>query len=101
MASGTVGYDSGPFSISALVRYIGASKYDNTFIGGVNINDNSVPSVTYVNFMANYNVNDHYQVFGVVRNAFDRASPPVLTSFGYPTKTTGSATLFVFGLAKH
>jgi iron complex outermembrane recepter protein len=85
MASGTVGYEVGPFSISALVRYIGASKYDNTFIEGVTINDNSVPSVTYVNFMADYNVSDHFQVFGVIRNAFDRAPPPVPTSFGYPT----------------
>ncbi len=85
LATATIGYDIGPVSASALVRYIGKSQYDNTFVEGVTINDNTVPSATYVNFMVDYTFSDHLQLFGVIRNAFDRAPPMVPTSFGYPT----------------
>jgi outer membrane receptor protein involved in Fe transport len=85
LGTATVGYDVGALSALAVVRYVGKSKYDNTFVEGININDNTVPSATYVNFSLNYDINEHLQVFGVVRNAFNRAPPVVPTSFGYPT----------------
>ena len=81
----SIGYERSRVSLTALARHTGAMLYDNTFVEGVHINDNSVPSMTYFDFSARYDASRNLELFGTVRNAFDREPPYVPTAFGYPT----------------
>lgn len=81
----SIGYERSRVALTALARYTGKMLYDNTFVEGVHINDNSVPSMTYFDFSARYDASTSLEIFGTVRNAFDRAPPYVPTAFGYPT----------------
>ncbi len=80
-----LGYERTRLSLAASARYIGAMRYDNTFLEGFDINDNSIPAQVFFDFSARYDIGADFQVFGVVRNLFDKAPPYAPTSFGYPT----------------
>jgi outer membrane receptor protein involved in Fe transport len=79
IANVNVGYSLDPFTALATVRYISNGKYDNTFVQGVTINDNTVPSRTYVDLSASFkafgNDKDYLEVYGVINNLFDIAPP--------------------------
>jgi outer membrane receptor protein involved in Fe transport len=85
LATGNFSYDAGPASVTAQVRYVGKGNYDNTYVEGIDINDNSVPSVTYLNLSGSYQFGEQLQVFGVVNNVFDRWPAITPNSFGLPT----------------
>jgi outer membrane receptor protein involved in Fe transport len=84
-ATASLAYERSRGSFTALARYTGDMLYDNTFIEGLHINDNTVPSMTYVDFSARYEATQSLELFGIVRNAFDKAPPYVPTAFSYPT----------------
>jgi iron complex outermembrane recepter protein len=84
-AAFSLGYERLPVSVTAVARYTHSMLYDNTFVEGLHINDNTVPSTTYVDFSARYDASKSLQFFGAVRNAFDKTPPYVPTAFGYPT----------------
>ncbi len=69
----------------AQVRYVGHGKFDNTYVEGVNVNDNSVASATYLNLSGAVALSDRLQLFGVINNALDRDPPIDPASFGLPT----------------
>jgi iron complex outermembrane receptor protein len=85
LVTGTFGWESGGTALSAQVRYIGHGNYDNTYVEGLDINDNTVGSVTYVNLSGSYQVNDQLQLFGVINNALDRDPAITPNGFGLPT----------------
>lgn len=80
-----LGYERTKLSLTASARYIGAMRYDNTFVEGLDINDNSIPALVFFDFSARHDIGPGFQLFGVVRNLFDKAPPYAPTSFGYPT----------------
>ena len=84
----SVGYEVGPLSLQAVVRYIGRAKLDDTQRQGFNTNVNNVNAYTYVDFNIQYNISSKLQAFGVIRNAFNIAPPFLPSSFGYPTNAT-------------
>lgn len=47
-------YDQGPFSGTAKVRFIGKSKIDTAWVEGVDVDDNSVPKMGYLDLRAAY-----------------------------------------------
>jgi len=83
------------------VRQIGSGSYNATYIGpdsssydpslARRINDNTVPSATYVNLSASYQLREpgatttSVEVFGSINNLFDRDPPPAPGGNGYPT----------------
>jgi outer membrane receptor protein involved in Fe transport len=69
-------YRAGPAMLGALVRYVQGGKYNNLFVEGVDINDNSVPSRTYLDLFGSYEIKRGWMVFGKVNNVFDN-DPPV------------------------
>jgi iron complex outermembrane recepter protein len=81
----SLGYERGRGSLTMVTRYTSGMLYDNTFIEGLHINDNTVPAMTYFDFSARYNASKALEIFGTVRNAFDKAPPYVPTAFSYPT----------------
>ncbi|WP_374470065.1 TonB-dependent receptor plug domain-containing protein [Phenylobacterium sp.] len=47
-------YDQGPFSGTAKVRLIGASKLDRAWVDGVDVDDNTIPRMGYLDLRAAY-----------------------------------------------
>jgi len=81
----SLGYERSPVAVTAAARHTHRMLYDNTYVEGLQINDNTVPSTTYVDLSARYAASSSLQFFGVIRNALDKAPPYVPTAFGYPT----------------
>lgn len=80
-----LGYDVGRFGMQVQGRFISASKYDNAYVDGVDINDNSVASRFYVNLSAQYKLLDsdlgNVEIFAVVNNLMDK-DPPLVPVYG-------------------
>lgn len=83
--NGNITYVNDPFTLSLTGRFIGAGKYENTFVQGKDINDNHVPSRVYFNGSMEYTVLDNgknkVQIFGVVNNILDKDPPIVPATF--------------------
>jgi outer membrane receptor protein involved in Fe transport len=67
----------GGASFSAQGTFVSRGTIDNTFntIPSLTINNNSIPSVVYLNLYGSYELGDHLQFSLSVRNALDRAPP--------------------------
>ncbi|MEO6388069.1 MAG: hypothetical protein ABIT16_05350, partial [Croceibacterium sp.] len=101
-ATGNLTYNNGPFSIFFQGRLIG--KGNRTYliggapaVEGVNIADNSVPSVFYADIRLGYEFelgDSSAELWGSVTNLLDR-DPPVT---GYYSTFTGSSTQYNAGL---
>ena len=60
---------------------IGSARLVNTWVEGVNVDNNSIPWVFYGDFRGSYRWNDHILVYGAVDNAFN-TPPPGIPSTG-------------------
>ncbi|WP_459664540.1 TonB-dependent receptor plug domain-containing protein [Novosphingobium sp. 11B] len=69
----TIAYQHGRVGGSLVGRFVGAGKYDNLFVEGVDINDNTVSSRFYLNLNLRYDLTDDgsVQIYGVVNNLLD------------------------------
>lgn len=67
------------FSAGVLLRYIDAGLYRTNFISGDHIDDNSIPSRTYVDLDWSKHLNDNVQLYAKVNNVFD-VDPPLAPS---------------------
>ncbi len=80
-------YTNGPWQVAAIDRFIGRNAVDVMYTQGVQIDDNVVGTVSYVDFDASYthDSSDHgsTEVYLHVTNALDRAPPldPDYTDF--------------------
>jgi iron complex outermembrane recepter protein len=74
-------YDVGNFMISGQVRFTDGGVYNKLFVEGVDINDNTIPAVTYFDLSASYKFGQKLEVFGVMNNAFDKDPPPAPHTF--------------------
>jgi iron complex outermembrane receptor protein len=63
------------YNAGILYRYVQGGKYDNTFVQGIDINDNSVTGRSYFDLSGTYKITDSIEVFGKVNNVLD-ADPP-------------------------
>lgn len=68
--------------VSSQTRFISSGVFDNLFVEGVGINDNSIPARVYENLSLSYDFGpqgdeDRLQVFAVVNNLLDQ-DPPVV-----------------------
>jgi outer membrane receptor protein involved in Fe transport len=79
-----VNYDNDLWSLGLQMRTVGKGKYNNTFVEGVTINDNTIEARTYFNLTASVRPIKGVEVFGVINNLTDR--DPVLApqNFGFP-----------------
>jgi len=83
-------YSYGPFSWYLEGRYISAGKFNNTY-GPLDIDDNSIPSVIYVNTSARYTLYDEpgrrMEIYGVISNLLDKDPPVAPYEFAQPAAT--------------
>ena len=77
-----VTYSLGQASVTAHVRYISSGTFENSFVEGIDINDNSLPSAAYLNLSGQYEFDlagrlSGVRLFGVIDNVLDKDPPPV------------------------
>ena len=72
--------------VNAQFRHVGSSKYNLKYVEGVDINDNSVESATYLNLTGAYDISNTLRVFAVIDNVFDKDPPIAPSVFGYPAQ---------------
>lgn len=81
---GRLTYSNGPLRAIVEGRFIAQGKIDHAYRAGVDIDDNTVGSVTYADVDLSYTRElgdtDSLTIYGHVTNAFDRA-PPINPSF--------------------
>lgn len=81
----TLVYEQGPLGLSLTGRYVDGGKYDNTFVEGVDINDNTVDSRFYLNGSVEMKVLNEGRreitIFGAVNNILDKDPPFAPTQF--------------------
>jgi iron complex outermembrane recepter protein len=88
MAALAINYTLSGTTVGTQVRYVGNGVYNVQYAegvtgipatGGLTINDNTVPSKTYVSLNASHDIVDRdglkLQVYGVVNNVFNNAPP--------------------------
>lgn len=68
-------YAQDGFSLGALVRYVDGGKLNVTYVEGVDIADNDVPSRTYVDLNARVKLTKAIELYGTIDNLFNAAPP--------------------------
>jgi len=79
-ANGVITYSLGPASVMAQGRYISSGAYNNSFVEGTHIDDNSLPSSFYLNLSGKYEFDlaaRRLHLFAAIDNLLDRDPPPV------------------------
>jgi len=70
----TATYRQGPARLGATVRFVGPGVLDNSWINGVDIDDNAVPSAWYLGLFGSYAFSDdQYEAFFRISNVLDKA----------------------------
>ena len=82
-------YTEGPWSGTVQGRFIGQAKLNNAWTAGVEIDNNTVPLVNYLDLRGSYKWNDNVQLYGSVDNFFDTPPP---TTVGTNGSTNGVST---------
>lgn len=71
----SVDYAAGGFALGAVVRYVDGGKLNVSYVEGVDIPDNSVPSRTYVDLNGKVELTDGVEIYGAIDNLFNKAPP--------------------------
>lgn len=83
-------YSQGPWSGTAQVRFIGPGQLVNGWTSGVQVDNNSVPDVAYIDFRGTYNWNGNLQFYASIDNVFDVPPPNIA---GYSVSNNGLSTV--------
>jgi iron complex outermembrane receptor protein len=83
-------YDEGPWSGTVATRYIGTGRLSNAYKTGVQVDNNAVPAVAYMDIRGSYKWNDNVQFYASADNVWD--TPPPLT-VGTNASTNGGSTV--------
>ena len=77
-------YTTDQFTFGVLARYVDSGTYQNDFIEGIDIDDNSIPSRTYFDLDASVKVAGGFEFYGKINNVFNVDPPlapaPILSS---------------------
>ncbi len=83
-------YTAGPWTGTVQTRYIGTAQLVNGWVSGIQIDDNRVSQIAYLDLRGTYRWNDNVQFYMSVDNVFH--TPPPLT-VGYSPSTNGGTTI--------
>jgi outer membrane receptor protein involved in Fe transport len=68
-------YRTAKYDAGILYRYVQGGTYDNTFVEGIDINDNSVGGRGYIDLNGTYKITENVDLYGKINNLLD-ADPP-------------------------
>lgn len=74
-ATVSANYNVNALTLGAQVRYIDGGILNVNFVEGVDIDDNSVESRTYLDLNASYDVNERLQLYTAIDNVFNKEPP--------------------------
>ena len=75
-------YSEGKWTGTVQGRFIGSARLVNTWVEGVNVDNNGVPAVAYADLRLSYNWTDGVNLYGAVDNVFDTPPPSIPNSLG-------------------
>ena len=75
-------YSKGPWSGTVQGRFTGSSRLVNTWVEGVNVDNNAVPWVAYMDLRLSYSWTDNLQIYGAIDNTFNTPPPSIPNSLG-------------------
>jgi len=78
-------YGDGPYEFTVQGRYTGSARLSNTWVSGVDVDNNSISDVMYADLRASYQWTNQIQVYGAVDNVFDTPPPIIATQGGNVT----------------
>jgi len=70
-------YAEGPIVGTVQGRFIGSARLNNYWTTGVEVDDNAVPEVAYMDLRGSYKFNDNLQLYGAIDNVFNTPPPGV------------------------
>ena len=73
-------YNEGPWSGTVQTRYLSSAHLVNGWTSGVQVDNNTVPAIAYLDLRASYKWNDNIQFYAAVDNALD-IPPPSTVSY--------------------
>lgn len=76
---GSARYVRPTFSAGVLVRYVDSGLYRSNFKTGIDIDDNHIPSRTYVDLDWSKDLNQNFELYARINNVFD-VDPPLAPS---------------------
>ncbi|WP_293854117.1 TonB-dependent receptor [Sphingomonas sp. SCN 67-18] len=82
-------YDQGPLSLTGQLRFVGKAKLKNEWTAK-DVDNNRVPSVTYVDIRSSYEISDNINIFAAIDNVTNVAPPALPMS-----SAAGQTPLFV------
>ncbi|HEY4276313.1 MAG TPA: TonB-dependent receptor [Rhizomicrobium sp.] len=72
-------YDEGPWSGTVQTRYLSSAHLVNGWTSGVQVDNNDVPQIAYLDLRASYKWNDEIQFYGAVDNALGTPPPSTVS----------------------
>jgi outer membrane receptor protein involved in Fe transport len=72
-------YNEGPWSGTVQTRYLSSAHLVNGWTSGVQVSDNSVPEIAYLDLRGSYKWNDNIQFYASVDNALDTPPPSTVS----------------------
>jgi len=70
-------YSEGPVVGTVQGRFIGSARLNNYWKTGVDVDDNAVPEIMYVDLRGSYKFSDNIQIYGAIDNLFNTPPPGV------------------------
>jgi iron complex outermembrane recepter protein len=68
-------YADGPWIGTVQTRYFGTARNNNAWTSGVQIDNNAIPAVAYMDLRGSFKWNDNVQFYGAVDNLWDTPPP--------------------------
>ena len=73
-------YADGPWAGTVQSRYIGTARINNAWTSGVQIDNNAVPAVAYMDLRGSYKWNGNVQFYGAIDNFWDTPPPNTVST---------------------
>lgn len=83
-------YSTETFAAGVLVRYIDDGVFRTTYTDGIDIDDNTIPSRTYVDVDISQYITGNVQLYGKINNLFNVAPPAATTFITQPNYNGGA-----------
>ncbi len=74
-------YVEGPWQGTVQGRFIGSARLNNSWTSGVQVDDNSIPGIAYLDLRGSYKWNNYMQIYAAIDNVTD-VPPPLVSTLG-------------------
>lgn len=87
---GSARYRADDFSLGVLLRYIDSGNFNNSYVDGIDIDDNHIPSRTYVDIDWSKAMHGNFELYAKINNVFNVDPPLAPNPITQPTYNGGA-----------